>query len=146
MKTALLMAVVALIFWITTCSCVFNPVSSSALPGPHGVISPSKNLDPIILEMWAIAQERLASDLPNITGDPYLIKPQDFRWELMDGLFTCSPTEGTAGCFSYRDRRIRVWLKRVGAVIHESKHAILFGLGDVRWHCYEHPDEQPCEL
>lgn len=84
--------------------------------------------------------------LPDITGDPYSINAQDFRWELMEGVFKCGSTKGTAGCFSYRDRRIRVWLERPGAVIHESKHAILYDLGDGRWECYEHPYEQPCEL
>ena len=137
-STLLWVWLAGVIFWFNTCAC--------DLSGPSGVISPSNNLDPVIREMWAIAQERLLEDLPDITGDPFSINAEDFRWELMGGMFKCGSTPETAGCFSYKKRRIRVWLERPGAVIHESKHAILFDLGDSRWQCFEHPNEQPCEL
>lgn len=108
-------------------------LSATLLGGCATVLSPSSTVPPQIAEYFEKAQAQVAFQYPD-AGDPYSIEPTDFRWDEQPGTFKCGDVEGTQGCFS-PPIRIRYTRGRLGAVWHESGHAILYKLGDYRWRC-----------
>lgn len=103
-------------------SCVFNR------------LGPNEPVEPWMRTEWNLAQVNLGR-LGVVGADR--IHPEEFRWQAMQGPFTCGKTKLANGCYSPKSHRIQYNVQTPRVVRHEAGHAILHRL-DLEWRCYEH--------
>jgi hypothetical protein len=102
--------------------------------------SSEPTLPPIVYSGWATAQQNLES----YVGEGALrISPETFRWVQRPNPVPCPPDpapryQGRFGPDNPDGPTIE-W-SHPGVITHESRHAILWVLGDPRWVCVGHED------
>lgn len=116
------------------------PLAVTDIPGPHVSATPATTAvrpsQGDIDAQWALGQAGLAEF---VGARAYLVHSDQFRLKKRSGPFTCGSTKNAWGCF-WAPQAVIEWYD-VRILEHESKHAILWKLGDRRWRCVDHePD------
>ena len=124
------MRAAALLLWLAACNTPTGP-SGDSLEG----------VKPWMHAYWAQAQRELKAMPIPPRKDPFSVSITRIKFRGEPEWFMCGSIK-TAGCFHDGGPLIRYYVGAPEVIRHEAKHAILWALGDARYHCIEHPE--PC--